>query len=77
MKNKGLKISMVAVVALSGVLLLQGSNAVENRSTQAGPKAEKPNIIFMLTDDQRYDALGVMGNPIINTPHLDRLASLD
>lgn len=75
MKNKGLKISMVAVVALSGAFLLQGSKALENRSMQPLPKAERPNIIFMLTDDQRYDALGVMGNPIIKTPHLDRLAS--
>ena len=28
-------------------------------------KAEKPNIIFILTDDQRWDALGFQGNPII------------
>lgn len=33
-----------------------------------------PNIIFLLTDDQRFDALGAMGNPIIKTPHLDELA---
>jgi arylsulfatase A-like enzyme len=35
---------------------------------------EKPNIIFLLTDDHRWDALGVMGNSIIQTPNLDRLA---
>ena len=34
-----------------------------------------PNIIFVLTDDQRYDALGAMGNNIIRTPNLDRLAN--
>lgn len=32
------------------------------------------NIILLVTDDQRYDALGCMGNEIIRTPHLDRLA---
>ena len=37
-------------------------------------KPEKPNIIFILTDDHRWDALGAMGNKIIQTPHLDRLA---
>ncbi len=35
----------------------------------------KPNIIFLLTDDQRWDALGVMGNTIIKTPNMDRLAT--
>ncbi|MCB0670271.1 MAG: sulfatase [Saprospiraceae bacterium] len=35
---------------------------------------EKPNIIFLLTDDQRWDALGAMGNSEIMTPNLDRLA---
>ena len=35
---------------------------------------EKPNIIFILTDDQRWDALGYAGNTIIQTPHMDQLA---
>jgi len=34
-----------------------------------------PNIIFLLTDDHRWDALGAAGNPIIRTPHLDKLAT--
>ncbi|MBE7171760.1 MAG: sulfatase [Williamsia sp.] len=34
----------------------------------------KPNIIFLLTDDQRWDALGVAGNPIVKTPNIDALA---
>lgn len=36
---------------------------------------QQPNIIFLLTDDQRWDALGAMGNPIIKTPNMDRLAT--
>ncbi len=35
----------------------------------------RPNIIFLLTDDQRFDDLGCMGNRIIQTLNLDRLAS--
>ena len=35
----------------------------------------RPNILLLLTDQQRYDALGCMGNPHIATPNLDRLAS--
>lgn len=34
----------------------------------------KPNIIFILTDDHRWDAMGYAGNRIIKTPQMDRLA---
>ena len=39
-----------------------------------GKEKPKPNIIFILTDDQRWDALGVAGNSIIKTPQMDELA---
>jgi len=35
----------------------------------------RPNIIFMLADDMRWDAMGCMGNRVIRTPNLDRLAA--
>lgn len=34
----------------------------------------RPNIIFILTDDQRWDAIGHAGNDIIHTPNMDSLA---
>jgi arylsulfatase A-like enzyme len=34
----------------------------------------RPNLIFLLTDDQRADTLGCMGNTIIQTPHIDALS---
>lgn len=36
--------------------------------------AKRPNVVFILTDDQRSDALGCMGHPHLKTPHIDRLA---
>ena len=51
--------------------LLAGCNSVNEKSKSV----EKPNIIFILTDDQRWDALGYAGNKIIQTPEMDRLAS--
>ncbi len=36
---------------------------------------KKPNIIFIITDQQRYDSLGCTGNPHAVTPHLDALAA--
>lgn len=35
----------------------------------------KPNIIYLMTDDQRADALGCMGNKIIQTPNIDEMAN--
>ncbi|MDG2122813.1 MAG: sulfatase [Verrucomicrobiales bacterium] len=36
--------------------------------------ARQPNIIFLLTDDQRWDTLGCYGNDIIHTPNIDALS---
>jgi N-acetylglucosamine-6-sulfatase len=38
-------------------------------------RSKRPNVLFILTDDQRYDALSCMGHPHLKTPHIDRLAS--
>ena len=37
--------------------------------------ADRPNILFVLTDDQAPWAIGASGNPLAKTPHMDRLAS--
>lgn len=37
-------------------------------------RAQQPNIIFILTDDQRFDALGYAGNELIHTPEMDKMA---
>lgn len=36
---------------------------------------KKPNVLILYADDWRYDTLGVAGNPVVKTPHLDQLAS--
>lgn len=44
-------------------------SAVGNQS------AERPNIVFILTDDHRWDSYGAMGTERIRTPNLDQIAS--
>ena len=36
---------------------------------------EKPNVVFILSDDQSWSDYGFMGHPHIKTPNLDRLAA--
>lgn len=35
----------------------------------------KPNILWLCTDQQRFDTLGCYGNKFVHTPNLDRLAA--
>lgn len=35
----------------------------------------KPNILWLCTDQQRYDTIGALGNALIRTPHIDRLVN--
>ena len=39
----------------------------------AAQRGTRPNIVFILTDDQRWDMLSCLGHPFVKTPHLDRL----
>ena len=36
--------------------------------------ATRPNVIFIMTDQQRADSLGCYGNGLVKTPNLDRMA---
>lgn len=45
------------------------------RLTELFAETAKPNIIFILTDDHRWDAFSCMGHPFLKTPNLDRIAS--
>jgi alpha-L-rhamnosidase len=53
-----------------GGCILAGCAPGENGHPEDG----LPNIIFILTDDQRWDALGYAGNNEIWTPEMDKLA---
>jgi arylsulfatase A-like enzyme len=41
----------------------------------ANPGGGLPNIIFILSDDHRWDHMGCAGHPFIQTPAMDRLAA--
>ncbi|OHB84866.1 MAG: choline-sulfatase [Planctomycetes bacterium RBG_16_64_12] len=37
------------------------------------PPDQRPNVLLLVSDDQRPDTIRALGNPIIHTPHLDSL----
>ena len=39
------------------------------------PAARKPNILFILLDDLRWDTVGYAGHPNLKTPNIDRIAN--
>ena len=55
--------------AIAGIIFF--SLAVSARGAE---EVKQPNVIFLFADDQRFDSLGVMGEKITQTPHLDKLA---
>ncbi|MDD2381933.1 MAG: sulfatase-like hydrolase/transferase, partial [Mariniphaga sp.] len=58
------------LILLLGIALFSGCTSRTEKTSPAG----RPNIIFILTDDQRWDALGYAGNDVIHTPEMDRMA---
>jgi len=60
-------------VGLGAALSLKKHSPVFAGSGTSVP-AGRPNIVFILTDDQRYDAMSCAGHPWLKTPHMDRLA---
>lgn len=52
------------------------AQASEPKSPEVKTQSQaRPNIVFILIDDLRYDTFGFMGHPFIETPHLDALAN--
>lgn len=64
MRNRFLPAAMAAVCVVPA-LAGRGGAAV----------ADRPNVIFFLSDDHRADLLGCAGHPILKTPTIDRLAA--
>jgi len=61
------------LVGLAALVSCGGEGAGHREPAPEGPRP--PSIIFILTDDQAPDSLGVAGNRFVQTPHLDAMAA--
>lgn len=57
-------------VIIAAMLLL----SLPLQKAHAAESVARPNLLFILADDLRFDAIGFMGNRIVQTAHLDKLA---
>ncbi len=57
-------------LGVSAVIFLMAFSFLTRALAQDTPR----NVILILIDDQRFDALGYMGHPFLKTPHLDNMA---
>lgn len=56
--------SSIRIITISALLL----------ASTACVRQTRPNLLFILSDDQRWDSLGCMGNTVVQTPNIDALA---
>jgi N-acetylglucosamine-6-sulfatase len=69
---------VIAVLRPKAALLVLAGFAVMTAGCRSTPPVaeapSRPNVLFILLDDLRSDALGYAGHPHVKTPHIDRLA---
>ncbi|MHC4497440.1 MAG: sulfatase-like hydrolase/transferase, partial [Planctomycetota bacterium] len=53
----------------AGVVIAQFAHPGPAKAKQA----KMPNILWICTDQQRYDTISALGNPHIRTPNMDKL----
>ena len=69
--QKSQNLLFLAIITFGGLLF--GCSQKSNTSAEPQDPAG-PNIIFVLTDDHRFDAMGFMDHPFLETPYMDKMA---
>ena len=70
LKTINLKIQLAISILI--LVFVSCENSKEEESQQRS--TERPNILFIMSDDHAYQAISAYGSQLINTPNIDRLA---
>jgi len=68
--NSGIPLIVLGSLAGTGTL-----NSCTMPVQKSGKEKGRPDVILILTDDQGYGDFSVHGNPVLETPNLDKLHS--
>ena len=67
-------LSLVLYVVLCGMNAYSQNSQSKKINQDSELNKPKPNVIFIKTDDQRFDSLSMTGHTVTKTPHIDKLA---
>jgi len=62
-----------SIAAAGSLAFVQGCGQVSKRGTVA--RGGRPNVVVIMTDDQRWDMMSCEGHPFLKTPNMDRIAA--
>ena len=81
-RRQFLKDGVLTVAGTVGVLMTAGAETLKRRpeagetllgKERSTTQRNRPYLILVFTDQQRFDTIHALGNPVISTPNLDRL----
>jgi N-acetylglucosamine-6-sulfatase len=68
------RLIVILAVVLAGVTSAVAQDVVAPGALAARAGEAPRNVVFILSDDHRYDAMSFVGHPFVQTPHMDRMA---
>lgn len=66
-------VSLALALALLGFFLWSPLRPTASSKPTPSAQQLRPNIVFILVDDLRWDEIGIAGHPYIKTPNIDRI----
>ncbi len=63
------------ITTILSLLLISNHGNTADLSPSNKQLKKRPNVVFVITDDQGYGDLSIHGNPIVKTPNIDRLGN--
>lgn len=72
LRRRRARATLILRIFLISLLPTFPSSGIGQRPSGAA-SSSRPNIVFILIDDLRWDELGVVGHPFIKTPNIDRI----
>ena len=70
-ENRGVGVFGWVVLAVTLTCIANSARAAQSGNVVKGK--QRPNVLFLFSDDQRADTIGAWGDPLAKTPNLDRL----